>query len=97
MKAVGSVALGNANQASKLVTAGDFSPDGKYLVLRTYLEGFEYDFDAKAEWWKAPPRRIRLAAEIQGEAIAYSANGSALLTTSEFAPCPVSEVRIVLK
>src|SRR5690349_7814313 len=64
---------------------------GKYVVLRTYSAALEYTAPKVfSEWTKSAPSPIRTALEIQGEAIAYSKDGQALVTTSEFAPCPVS-------
>jgi len=72
-----------------LVTAGDFAPDGKHVVLRNYSEAFEWrvrDGDLGATLNKAPLREpivIALPQTIQGEAIAYTADGDALLVTTE--------------
>jgi len=91
---VGSVEVGTGMDAAKLITAGDYSPDGKFVVLRSYLSAYEFDVPADGAWWKAKPRTIKTAAEMQGEAICYSLDGDQLITTSEFAPCPVSIVPI---
>lgn len=73
------------------VTGGDLSPDGKHVVLRTYTAALEYEVpDSFQDWTKDEPTQIRLALEVQGEAICYSKDGNYLLTTSERAPCPVS-------
>ena len=72
-----------------LVTAGDFSPDGKYLALRNYSEAFEWRVrknDPGATLTDAPVREpllIPLPPVPQGEAIAYTADGDALITTTE--------------
>jgi hypothetical protein len=72
-----------------LVTAGDFSPDGKHLVLRNYSEAFEWRVrkdDPGASLSDAPvrdPTLIPLPPAPQGEAIAYSADGDSLITTTE--------------
>jgi hypothetical protein len=72
-----------------LVTAGDFAPDGKHLVLRNYGEAFEWRVrggDIGAALNDAPlpePTLIPLPPTPQGEAIAYSADGDALVTTTE--------------
>jgi hypothetical protein len=71
-------------------TGGDISPDGKRLVIRTYVEAFEWDISKGiAAGLKAKPTRIALPFTRQGEAIAYSRDGSALITTSEQLPAPV--------
>lgn len=79
----------------KLVTGGDVSPDGRYVVLRTYREAWEFDVtDGPTSWVSQTPRRIRLALELQGEAIAYSADGTFLISTSEMIPCQVTRIDI---
>ncbi|MFQ3677302.1 MAG: hypothetical protein SNJ74_05120 [Fimbriimonadaceae bacterium] len=79
----------------RLVTGGDVSPDGRFVVLRTYREAWEFDVaGAPTSWVAQAPRRIRLATELQGEAIAYSVDGSFLITTSEMIPCQVTRIDI---
>ena len=78
--------------------SGEMSPDSKHVVIRTYLEAWEFDAPAKFDdWFKQKPRRIQTNFEFQGEGICYSRDGKALLTTSEGVPCLVSEGRLVHK
>jgi len=79
-------------EPTKLITGGNVSADGKYVVLRTYLAAYEFPLANPLGWWKATPKTIKTANEAQGEAIAYSRDGKELLTTSEFAPCLVSRI-----
>ena len=79
-----------------LVTGGDISPDGRRVALCTYAGGFELElppgldeFDAI---WEQPLKGVNLPPRTQGEAVAYRLDGNALLTTSELAPAPLSEV-----
>lgn len=68
-----------------LVTAGAFSPDGKRLVLRNYTEAFEWrvkDGSLRAAL-ASQPEVIPLPPTPQGEAIAYSSDRDALITTTE--------------
>jgi hypothetical protein len=68
-----------------LVTAGDISRSGKRLVLRDYSEAFEWrirDGDVAAAL-ATPPLRLALPPTPQGEAIAYTRSGGAVVTTSE--------------
>jgi hypothetical protein len=68
-----------------VVTAGDISPDGKRLVLRTYTDAFEWripDGDLEAAL-AAGPTQSSLPPTPQGEAIAYTRTGKAVITTSE--------------
>ncbi len=79
-----------------LVTGADLSPDGKFIVLRTYSGALEYSVPTKfSDWIKGDPKLILLAVEKQGEAICYSLDGKSLLTTSEGSPCIVSRVPLV--
>lgn len=66
-------------QVGALVTGGAISPDGKRYVLRDYVNAVIY---------QSPPRgvelaRIELPLQAQGEAITWTADGSALLIASE--------------
>jgi hypothetical protein len=79
-----------------LATGGDWSRDGRSLVIRTYGSIFYWDTDpsdADAHWsddpivWDAP-------SEAQGEAIAWSSLGD-LYTTSEGSPMPFNRMRCV--
>jgi hypothetical protein len=68
-----------------LVTAGDFSPDGRRLVLRNYGEAFEWRIrngDIAAALANEP-EVIPLPPTPQGEAIAYTADGDVFITTTE--------------
>ena len=78
-----------------LVTGGDISPDGRRLVLRNYSAAYEWDIpgDDVIAALSDEPERIPLPASEQGEGIAYSRDGSALLTSSEGKGAPVFELR----
>jgi hypothetical protein len=74
-----------------VITGGAVSPDGRHAVLRTYADAFEYDVsggDLVGAVTNGTPRVIPLPDEPQGESIAYSPDGTALLTTSEVAGQP---------
>ncbi|WP_328470622.1 esterase-like activity of phytase family protein [Actinoplanes sp. NBC_00393] len=69
-----------------VITGGATSPDGGRVVLRTYADAFEFDVsggDVVRAITEGKPREIALPDEPQGEAIAYSRDGTALLTVSE--------------
>jgi hypothetical protein len=73
-----------------VVTGAATSPDGSRIVLRTYADAFEFEVgpggsaDAVVRAIDAgPPRTIALPDEPQGESIAYSADGTVLLSISE--------------
>jgi hypothetical protein len=69
-----------------LPTAGDISSDGRRVIVGTYDEAFELSarpgrpFDSV---WRARPRSVALPLAPQREAIAYTADGDAIVSTSE--------------
>ncbi len=94
-KKIGELSLGFAIRETRLITGGAISPDAKHVVLRTYLQGYEFDVPSKFnDWVKATPRTVHLNFDPQGEGITYSADGKAFITTSEKSPCQVSRVTI---
>jgi hypothetical protein len=69
-----------------VITGGAVSPDGRFAVLRTYADAFEFDVsggDVVAAVTKGRPRPIAMPDEPQGESVAYTADGTALVTVSE--------------
>jgi hypothetical protein len=69
-----------------LVTGGAVSPDGRFAVLRTYADAFEFDVsggDVVAAVTGGKARAVAMPDEPQGESVAYTADGTALLTVSE--------------
>jgi len=69
-----------------VITGGAVSPDGRFAVLRTYADAFEFDVsggDVVAAVTTGRPRPVALPDEPQGESVAYTADGTALLTVSE--------------
>jgi hypothetical protein len=75
-----------------LATGAAVSPDGRRLTVRTYLDAYEQRRPRGAPFerlFALRPERVRLAGERQGEAIAYTQDGSALVTTSEQLPAPI--------
>jgi hypothetical protein len=73
-----------------VVTGAAASPDGRRLVIRTYADAFEFDVASPGTAAglvqaisEGTPRRIELPDEPQGESIAYTTDGTALLTVSE--------------
>jgi len=80
-----------------LITGGDISPDGRRIVLCDYFGACEFVLPKRQgvafdSIWKEPPVLISLGTRKQGEAICYTADGSALLATSEGLPCPLIEI-----
>jgi hypothetical protein len=73
-----------------VVTGAASSPDGSRIALRTYADAFEFDVEPGGTAdavvraiEEGSPRRIALPDEPQGESIAYSADGTALVSISE--------------
>lgn len=93
---VGTIQLGTSIRGLEQVTGGDISPDGTRVAFSTYAQGYELVLPSGAmsfdEIWAQPPQRVDLGPRLQGEAIAYRADGRALLTTSELAPAPLQQV-----
>lgn len=64
------------------VTGVAINDDATRVVLRTYLEAFEWVAQPSLEaTFAAAPTRITLPKTTQGEAITYAANGELLITT----------------
>ena len=70
----------------QVVTGGAVSPDGRHAVLRTYADAWEYDVtdgDVVKALLDGVPRQTPLPSEPQGEAIAYTPDGSAFVTAPD--------------
>ena len=98
---VGALRFPAAAPIETMVTAADVSPDGRRLVTRSYLAGWEWLLPENAEnrafrrIFAEKPARVILAGELQAEAIAYSVDGRCLLTISEQLPSALNEARLV--
>ena len=85
--------------AQLLVTGGDISPDGGHLAVRTYTDVYEYavvDGDVAAAL-RTEPEISPLPPAQQGEGLAYSRDGSSLLTSTEGRSSPVHRLTRRLK
>jgi hypothetical protein len=79
-----------------VLTGGSISPDGTRVILSDYGAGYELILPAGAafdEIWRQSPIAVNLGERRQGEAVTYSADGVAILATSEKKNSPVIEVR----
>lgn len=95
LRRVGDIDTGETSRFGRQITGGAWSPDGRFVVLRTYLAAYEFAAGVGPNGWlKSKPQRITLGLEMQGEAITYSLDGKSLLTTSEGSPCPVTRIPI---
>lgn len=94
---LGSFTMSSPLPPGRLSTGGDVSPDGKYVIVRSYLEAYEFACSSPESWFKGRPLKVKTALEPQGEAIGYSLDGKMLVTTSEHSPCQVATIPIVEK
>lgn len=81
-----------------LLTGGDISPDGRYMVISDYFGGYEFavpgqgeDFEAV---WTQSPVRFDLGARRQGESVCYSADGKSIFATSEKGQSPLIRIDV---
>ena len=93
---VGSLSLPSSPFTGSTVTAGDISPSGDEILLRTYTTAFAWRRDplqSVTEALGGARCAVPLEFETQGEAIAYRHDGNAYLTTSEWTddPAPLYE------
>lgn len=81
--------------AGLLVTAGDIAPDRSRVALRTYTDLYEWELGARdlATALRGTPTVTPLPPTPQGEGLAYSRDGSALLLSSEGVGTPVHLLR----
>lgn len=85
-----------ATLAIPSATAMDISPDGLRAVIGTYGDAYLYTRTADESWDAAFARKplvVRLPERIQGESIAFGADGRSLYLTSEKRPTPLVELR----
>jgi hypothetical protein len=78
-----------------LVTGAAAAPDGSRVVIRTYFNALELR-RAKGRAFEtifdAAPTPVSIPLERQGEAIAYTADSKAIVTTSEKIPAPIYQL-----
>jgi hypothetical protein len=73
-------------RGSRLATAGDISPDGTLVMIRTYTDAYLWVRTAGtsiAGALRTPPCNVPLALETQGEAIGFTPSGRGYYTVSE--------------
>ncbi|MCW2679440.1 MAG: hypothetical protein JWM62_841 [Frankiales bacterium] len=82
--------------AQLLVTAGDIAPNGSHVALRTYTDLYEWEVegDDVAGAFAGKPTVTALPESRQGEGLAYTADGSAVLLSTEGAGTPVHRVPV---
>jgi len=77
------------------ITGGDIAPDGRHVVLSSYLGCYEAVLPAGADFdriWEQHFTLIPIGIGSQVEGICYRADGRALIATSEGLPCPLIEI-----
>ncbi|RYG36687.1 hypothetical protein EON81_09010 [bacterium] len=93
MRKIGGIDVGGFIRESRKVTGGTVSPDGKYVAVRTYMAAYEFPVSDRFEDWpKSKPLKIKTNLDLQGEGIAYSADGGSLWTSSEMVPSQISRI-----
>ncbi|CAN5636884.1 hypothetical protein BH23GEM9_BH23GEM9_06230 [soil metagenome] len=85
-------------QLPELVTAAAATPDGRYVLVRSYayLQLFRFDADSLAPVWPAPGFDLDGLGEPQGEGVEILADGTVYLvseTGPEDRPAPFSRLR----
>jgi hypothetical protein len=97
---VGSVTLvkpKGSGDGSRLVTAAATDPTGTRITLRTYTTGWEFtapDGDLAQAIVSTQPQPVPMPKSKQGEAISYTTDGQALLTTGEGSPVALGRILI---
>jgi hypothetical protein len=74
------------------ITAGDISADGSQILLKSYANVYYWKREAGEPIWKAmqrKPEELPYEQEHQGEAIGFTHDGKAYLTTSEGVYAPI--------
>ncbi len=82
--------------AQRLLTGGAVSPDGTRVALRTYTDAYVWDVpgDDLVAALQGEPEVLPLPSTEQGEALAFTADGTALVLTTEGASAPVHRVAL---
>jgi len=95
LKKIASLELPESPGFLGMIPGADIAPDGLRCVVRTYLAAYEFRLPPGKPFeaiFDTRPALLQLPQETQGEAIAYRADGKAILTTSEKRPTPLHEI-----
>ena len=90
------VRISSPIQLGRYVTAGDISPDGRRISVRTYLAVFTWcipDGATIAEALEADPTVSSTPGMVQSEALAYDPDGTSIWLTSERRPTPLVRLK----
>lgn len=94
LRRVGSIRIPVPVGQARLTTGGSVSPDGSSVIIRTYVAAYVWQARKFGDWYRNAPTLVPLALERQGESIAFSADGTAVLTTSEGRPMTVHRLSV---
>jgi hypothetical protein len=86
LEAIATVVMGTAGAQSALVTAGDISPSGDRVILRTYTAISLWPRAAGSSWaptFAQSPVQVPSPTEPQGEGLTFSADGRAWYAAGE--------------
>lgn len=78
------------------LTGGAFAPDGTRVLLCDLKNGYELNLPAGAaadDIWKQKPTVVNLGDRPQGEAVSYSADGTAIYASSEKKNAPLFMIK----
>ncbi len=80
------------------VTGMDFSPDGKQLIIRNYVNAHLFTRNGNESWAsvvsRSKPATIVLPLQRQGEAICFSRDSQSVILTSELKSQPIWQVKL---
>ncbi|MGM0555287.1 MAG: hypothetical protein ACQEVA_02815 [Myxococcota bacterium] len=96
-KRIAEVSIPSPLLLGRYITAGDISPDGSRISVRTYLSVFTWcvgDEQSIADALGAEPTVNSTPGMVQSEALAYDRNGTSIWLTSERRPTPLIELRL---
>lgn len=84
------VQIDGIQSSFRKVTGGEWHPDGRHIVLRTYTQALLWQVDPcdPLAHWSKPPQNIMVGLTKQGESIHFQGNDT-LLITSEGSPMPL--------
>jgi hypothetical protein len=89
LELVGQLNLNGLRLGSKLVTDGSVSPDARYVLVRTYSSGLEFDLPdgaALSSIWNQSPRIFQIDDGGHGEGATYRTDGQSIVSTAEAEP-----------